>query len=91
MIETSDMRLDGNAIGGALLDVFGVEMTVAIATCASCGATGEVARLEVYVKCPGTVALCPACGAVLLRIVEGRERIWLDLSGTRTLEIARPD
>jgi Zn finger protein HypA/HybF involved in hydrogenase expression len=91
VIETSDMRLDGNALGGALLDVFGVEMTVAVATCGSCGARGEVARLEVYVKCPGTVARCPACGAVVLRIVEGRERIWLDLSGTRTLEIVRPD
>ena len=89
MIETSDMRLDGNALGGVLLDVFGVEMTLAVATCASCGAHGEVARLEVYVQCPGTVAGCPACHAVVLRIVESRERIWLDMSGTRTLELAR--
>jgi Zn finger protein HypA/HybF involved in hydrogenase expression len=83
------MRLDGNALGGALLEIFDVEMTMAVATCASCGARGVVARLEVYVHCPGTVARCPACHAVVLRIVEGRERIWLDLSGMRTLELAR--
>ena len=34
---TADMKLDGNAIGGQLLAVFGVEMTVAMATCGSCG------------------------------------------------------
>jgi predicted RNA-binding Zn-ribbon protein involved in translation (DUF1610 family) len=90
-METSDMRLDGNALGGSLLAVFGVEMTVAVATCAACGATGEVARLVVYVQCPGIVARCPVCGAVVLRVVESRERIWLDLSGARTLEMARPD
>ena len=90
MTETSDMRLDGNALGGELLEIFGVEMTAAIATCGSCGAVGEVARLEVYVQCPGTVARCPACHAVVLRVVESRERIWLDLSGTRTLEMTRP-
>jgi hypothetical protein len=86
--DTADMRLDGNALGGPLLDVFGVDMTMAVATCASCGARGEVARLEVYVQCPGTVGRCPACHAVVLRIVEARERIWLDLSGARTIEMA---
>jgi hypothetical protein len=83
------MLLDGNALGGPLLEVFGVEMTVAVATCASCGAQGEVARLEVYVQCPGIVARCPACAAVVLRIVESPERIWLDLSGARTIELSR--
>ena len=89
MTGTADMRLDGNALGGPLLEVFGVEMTLAVATCASCGAQGEVARLEVYVQCPGTVARCPACHAVVLRIVEGPERIWLDLSGAQTIELSR--
>ncbi len=89
-MDTADMKVDGNAIGGLLLELFGAEMTVAITTCASCGARAEVARLDVYVRCPGTVVRCPACGAVLMRVVEGRARTWVDLSGTALLELARP-
>ena len=88
-METADLKLDGNAIGGLLLALFGVEMTVSVATCACCGASGPVAELEVYVRCPGTVVRCPACGALLMRIVEGRSRTWIDLRGIRTLEVAR--
>ena len=35
--------LDGNAIGGLLVEVFGVEMTTATGACANCGATGSMA------------------------------------------------
>ena len=87
---TADLKLDGNAIGGLLVELFGVDMTLAVATCGSCGARGVVAEVEVYVRCPGTVARCPACGAVLMRVVEGRGRAWIDLQGVRSLEIGRP-
>lgn len=86
---TSDLRLDGNVLGGALLGVFGVEATIAVATCGSCGASGEVARLVVYARCPGLVARCPGCDAVLLRVVEAPDRTWVELSGMRTLELPR--
>ncbi len=88
-METADLKLDGNAIGGLLLELFGVEMTVAVSTCGSCGARGAVAELDVYSRCPGTVVRCPACGAVLMRVVEGRGRTWIDLQGVRSLEIER--
>src|SRR5262249_57143621 len=39
--------LDGNAIGGLLIDVFGAEMTAATGTCGACGDTGPVAPLVV--------------------------------------------
>ena len=55
--------LDGNAIGGLLLDVFGAEMTTAAGVCAECGATGQVAELVVYLEAPGTVARCRGCSA----------------------------
>jgi len=32
-----DGVLDGNAIGGLLIEVFGTEMTTAVGTCGSCG------------------------------------------------------
>ena len=81
------MKLDGNAIGGELFEVFGVEMTVASGVCAECGAVEQVARLEVYVRAAGTVVRCPHCDAVLMRIVRGPDRVWLDLGGVRSLEL----
>ena len=88
-MDTRDLKLDGNAIAGELLELFGVEMTIATGVCAGCGAAEQVARLEVYVHAPGTVVRCPHCEAVVMRIVRGRDRVWLDLSGTRSIEIPR--
>jgi hypothetical protein len=81
-----EMTLDGNAIGGLLGEVFAMEMTDALGTCAFCGAVNEVGRVDVYIHAPGTVARCPACEQVLMRIVRGRGRYWVDLSGVRCLE-----
>ena len=89
-MQTSDMRLDGNAIGGLLREIFAMEMTNAVGTCASCGAVNEVGRVHVYVHAPGTVVRCPSCGQVLMRIVRGSGRYWVDMTGTRCLEFAEP-
>lgn len=89
-MQTSEMKLDGNAIGGLLRDIFAMEMTNAFETCASCGAVNEVGRVQVYVQAPGTVVRCPACEQVLMRIVRGKGRYWVDLTGTRCLEFAEP-
>jgi Zn finger protein HypA/HybF involved in hydrogenase expression len=86
--DIAEMKLDGNAIGGLLREIFTMEVTNAETTCASCGAVNEVGRVEVYNKAPGTVVRCPACHAVLMRIVRGRGRYWLDMTGTRSLELA---
>ena len=86
-VEMHEAKLDGNAIAGELFELFGVEMTIATGVCAGCGAVEQVARLDVYVRAPGTVVRCPHCEAVLMRIVRGRDRIWLDLSGVRSLEL----
>jgi hypothetical protein len=79
-------RLDGNAIGGLLLELFGVEMTLATSVCRSCAAVEPVARLHVY-RAAGTVVRCAHCEAVLLRVVQARGRTWLDLRGLRSLEL----
>jgi hypothetical protein len=86
-MEARDATLDGNAIAGELFELFGVEMTIATGICRECGAVEQVARLQVYVRAPGTVVRCPHCEAVLMRIVRGRDRVWLDLQGVRTLEL----
>ncbi len=84
---TGSRTLDGNAIGGLLLELFGVELTAAPCTCGSCGAREELARLDVYVDCPGVVVRCRHCQNVLITIVKGAERTRVDLSGTRGLEL----
>ncbi|MGB2876353.1 MAG: DUF6510 family protein [Gaiellaceae bacterium] len=86
-METQDSRLDGNAIGGLLLELFGAEMTVAACVCGSCGAEEPMARLDVYVHAPGIVARCCHCESVVLRAVRSPGRTWLDLSGFSSIEI----
>jgi hypothetical protein len=80
--------LDGNAIGGILLEVFGLEMTPARGVCRSCGAREQLARTDVYVRAPGIVVRCRHCEGVLLRIVRSHDRAWIDLSGIASLEIS---
>jgi hypothetical protein len=82
-----ERKLDGNAIGGVLFEIFGTEVTAATGVCGSCGAEGYVATLDVYADAPGIVGRCRSCEAVMIRIVRAGGRTWLDLSGTRTLEI----
>lgn len=89
-VEQADMKVDGNAIGGLLAEIFNFEMTAAEGTCGGCGAVNAVARVDVYVNAPGTVVRCPGCGQVLMRIVRGRDRYWIDMSGIRALELIVP-
>jgi len=86
-----DMKLDGNAIGGLLREIFAMEMTTAVGTCAHCGAVNEVGRVGVYIHAPGTVVRCPDCEQVLMRVVRGKGRYWVDLTGVRCLELAEPE
>jgi len=85
--ELAGARLDGNALAGPLREVFAVDVTVATARCAGCGRVGVVAELHVYAHAPGLVARCPACEQVVLRLVRGPDRAWLDLHGSVYLEV----
>jgi hypothetical protein len=73
-------HVDGNAIGGLLIEVFGREATGESGRCRECGAENYVGALHVY-RAAGVVVRCPSCQAVLVRVVEGDERIWVDLDG----------
>lgn len=87
-MDVAEMRLDGNAVGGLLAELFGADMTAEMTVCASCGAHEVLACLDVYVCAPGTVIRCRHCEAVMIRIVEGRDRAWVDVSGLASLEIS---
>ncbi len=81
------MALDGNAIGGMLLEIFATDMTSAEATCARCGAVRPVAEELVYLRGPGTVVRCRRCTSVLMVISRVRGLNCVDLSGMEALEV----
>jgi hypothetical protein len=78
--------LDGNAIGGVLLDVFGTEMTTAMTVCLNCGAGLQLAEQPVYTRAPGIVVRCRTCLSILVVCVSVRDMNCLDLSGLAALE-----
>ena len=90
-MEDADLRLDGNSAGGLLGEIFALELTTARSTCRACGRIAEVGALAVYAHAPGVVLRCPACEAVLMRVVRGGGRIWLELAGMRSLELRAPE
>jgi len=83
-------HLDGNMLGGELGELFTIDITAAVGRCASCGATGTIAQAMVYADAPGMVARCPACGAIMLRLVRGPSHAWLDMRGMAFLELTMP-
>ena len=85
-MQTEELRLDGNAAGGFLRDVFTHEMTAALATCAGCGTMGPVGALLEYGHGMGIVLRCPTCDTPVLRIVS-KPCLRLDLSGILLLTI----
>jgi Family of unknown function (DUF6510) len=78
--------LDGNAIAGLMLDVFGVEMTTAKGTCANCASIAMMAERVVYLPAPGAVVRCRTCDAVMMVIVERRGTYIVDMRGVALLE-----
>jgi len=84
----SDLRLDGNAAGGLLNEIFPFEMTTAQATCAGCGAIKPIGELLLYPHGMGSILRCAGCDTVLLRITHIRGDYRLDLRGMSCLRIA---
>jgi hypothetical protein len=80
-----DRVLDGNAIGGMLIAVFGAEMTTAVGICGTCGTRGQVAEMAVYRSELGSVVRCRVCDNVLMVFVEVRGITCVDLSGLASL------
>ena len=80
-------KLDGNAAGGVLQEIFPFEMTLVQATCTGCGATNAIGALAVYMHGMGTVVRCPSCECVLIRVAQAKGRYWLDMRGVRVLQI----
>ncbi len=80
--------LDGNAMGGLMQEIFGVEMTTAIETCAHCGNAAVVAETAVYLRGPGAVMRCPTCTNILMVVVRRQDMHCVDMQGIASLSPA---
>jgi hypothetical protein len=89
-MDDNDLRLDGNAAAGALRELFAVDVTAAVGTCAACGTPAPLGSAHLYGDPMGAVFRCPTCTAVVMRVVRGRDRVLLDPSGLRCLEVEGP-
>jgi Family of unknown function (DUF6510) len=74
-------RLDGNAAGGLLGEIFALETTAAEGACDSCGTVAHVGEAIVYVTEIGTTVRCANCDNALIRVARNPRGYFLDLRG----------
>ena len=74
--------------GRPAAEVFAVDLTAARGQCEGCGSVAPMAEARLYVHAPGLVLRCAGCDAVLLRLVSGAGRRWLDVRGLAYLQFA---
>jgi hypothetical protein len=82
-----DLVLDGNAVAGVLVAVFGEDMTGVAGQCHHCGTVNLVGAMRAWTRGPGIVLRCPACLGVVVRIVETPTGTRIDVQAT----MAMPD
>ena len=85
--EPGDRRLDGNAAGGVLREVFAVDPTAAVSTCAHCGRPAPLGEHLVYADAPALVIRCPSCMQVVLRCASDAAGLRLEMTGVRLLRM----
>ncbi len=84
---TGDRRLDGNAAAGVLREVFALDPTTAVSTCAHCGGPAPLGAHLVYADAPALVLRCPSCLQVVLRCASDGAGLRLEMTGVRLLRM----
>ena len=87
MRPAEELVLDGNALAGTLSQVFASDMTTARITCARCAQVRSLGTARLY-RGAGEVLRCLECDGVLLRLVTAPDRIFLEMTGMRCIELA---
>ena len=82
-----ELRLDGNAVGGLLGEIFPFEMTTAQVTCANCGSLWRVGQAMVYRRDMGTNVRFASCDNALIRVGRGPGGYLLDMRGVMYLQV----
>lgn len=85
-----DLRLDGNAAGGLLSEIFAHDMTSARTACASCGYVAMIGASPLYMAhpAPGGVLRCARCNQVLMVVVDLGGRWRLGTPGVHWIEVS---
>ena len=88
-MDATALKLDGNAMGGLLRELFVDDVTAASGACASCGSVAALGAQHLYMspQSPGAVLRCSGCESVLLVVVHARDRLRVALRGLAWLEI----
>jgi Family of unknown function (DUF6510) len=86
-MDDARLRMDGNALAGALREVFVHEMTSARIACDGCGKVEPIGAEHAYTQAPGIVLRCRHCEGVLLVMTHGSSGYLLGFRGSRWLEI----
>lgn len=88
-MDETQLRLDGNAASGELLEVFAYDLTAARGACAACGAIAQMGsqHLYMYPLSPGAVLRCQYCDSVLMVFVNVGGRYRIGMQGLKWLEI----
>ena len=89
MRDVEERVLDGNAAAGLLAQIFVPEMTTAVLTCIHCGGERPLGAARLY-EAAGFVLRCSACSGVLMRVIDGEGRMFMELTGLRRLEFRMP-
>src|SRR5260370_25056585 len=82
------LMVDGNAVAGELQQIFGRDMTMAVARCAGCSRDAEIGALMAFTRGPGVVLRCPVCETAIARIVETPTALYLEARGAAVLRMA---
>ena len=84
------LMLDGNAAASLLQRCFGTDVTASPVQCDGCGREGLLGDVRAYTQAPGLVLRCKHCDAVMLRVVETPEALYLDARGLTYLRLSLP-
>jgi hypothetical protein len=84
-----ERRLDGNAVGGGLGEIFALEITTAEVACGACGTVAHVGEAMAYVTEIGAVVRCASCDNALIRVAQNPRGYFLDLRGIGYLRFER--
>jgi len=84
---TIESHRDGNALGGVLMSLFGVEMTHRRGCCGGCGAINTLGEMHIYVDAPGDVVRCPSCQTVLMVLIRIESVVRINLAQLAWMEM----
>lgn len=84
------LMVDGNAVAGEMQQIFGRDMTVAVARCAACSADSEIGALMAFTHGPGVVLRCSSCRAAIVRIAQTPTAVYFDVRGALYMRLNLP-